>query len=90
MSNWNDVRREGSQVIVPVQRMHDLLMAVYQAVGCSAEEAEIVSSHLIGANLRGHDSHGVIRTPRYVEWVEEGKMVPNQNISTEFAGEICS
>ena len=43
----------------------------------------MVTSHLIGANLRGHDSHGVIRTPRYVEWVQNGVMNTNQIIRPE-------
>src|SRR5206468_12117718 len=30
--------------------------------------------------LAGHDSHGVIRVPRYVAWVESGDIVPNQTV----------
>ena len=42
------------------------------AAGVPREEAEIVSASLVGANLRGHDSHGVMRIPQYVEFVERG------------------
>ena len=31
-----------------------------------------------GANLTGHDSHGVIRVPRYVAWERAGEFVKNQ------------
>ena len=27
---------------------------------------------LVGANLRGHDSHGVMRVPQYVDFLEKG------------------
>ena len=40
----------------------ELRTAAYEwllATGSSAEEAGIVADHLINANLRGHDSHGV-------------------------------
>ena len=39
-----------------------------------------VSASLVDANLTGHDSHGVIRVPRYVDWVAQGDLVPNQSI----------
>lgn len=29
------------------------------AAGCEAEEAGIVAGHLVEANMKGHDSHGV-------------------------------
>jgi uncharacterized oxidoreductase len=33
-----------------------------------------VADHLVQSNLAGHDSHGVIRTKAYVEWLRDGKM----------------
>ncbi|MDP7204886.1 MAG: Ldh family oxidoreductase, partial [Pirellulaceae bacterium] len=37
-----------------------------------AEEAEVVGTSLIGANLRGYDSHGVMRIPFYLKMLEAG------------------
>jgi len=45
---------------------------IFQAAGASTDEAEIVSEHLIEANLVGHDSHGVIRLPQYMKLIEDG------------------
>ena len=39
--------------------------ALFLAVGIGAEDAELVSSSLVAANLRGLDSHGVMRIPYY-------------------------
>jgi uncharacterized oxidoreductase len=40
--------------------------------GVPPDEAALVAASLVGANLRGHDSHGVMRIPQYVEFVERG------------------
>ena len=74
------VRREGKEVFVPVEVMERVGKATFEASGCSSKEAETIITRLAGANLRGHDSHGVIRVPRYVQWIDEGRQVPNQSI----------
>lgn len=48
--------------------------AIFRAVGCPTEEAGRIGRYLTGANLAGHDSHGVARVPRYVQWLGEGKV----------------
>lgn len=74
------VRRAGKDVFVPVDVMERVGAATFEASGCSATEAKTIISRLAGANLRGHDSHGVIRIPRYVQWIEEGRQIPNQTV----------
>src|SRR5262249_38916020 len=49
-------------------RLTKLTTAIFQAAGCTAEEAERIAVHLVEANLVGHDSHGVIRVATYVQW----------------------
>lgn len=49
---------------------------IFQAAGCSPEEAGRVAFYLVQANLAGHDSHGVIRVPRYLSWMENGSVKP--------------
>ena len=56
----------------------DLVADVFARVGCNPEEARRVATSLVGANLAGHDSHGVIRVPRYVDWVRSGDILPNK------------
>ena len=50
--------------------------ALLAAGGVPADEAQLVAESLVGANLRGHDSHGVMRVPYYLEFVREGRLVP--------------
>ncbi|MGI9435035.1 MAG: malate/lactate/ureidoglycolate dehydrogenase [Geminicoccaceae bacterium] len=52
--------------------------AIFEASGSSVEEARKIAGRLVDANLTGHDSHGVIRIPQYIEAVQAGKLRPNQ------------
>lgn len=48
-----------------------------RAGGFTADQAEQTATMLVWANLRGADSHGVLRIPRYVEMVELGLINPD-------------
>ncbi|NND90162.1 MAG: Ldh family oxidoreductase [Granulosicoccus sp.] len=52
--------------------------AVLQGFGCSKLETDVVASHLLDANLTGHDSHGIGMLPMYGEQVLDGNLVPDQ------------
>ena len=57
---------------LPAAELTAFSSAVFVAAGARDEDAQIVSESLVGANLVGHDSHGVMRLPFYVEWMEKG------------------
>src|SRR5271168_728973 len=65
---------------VPAGALTDFCAEIFQRVGSRPEEARAVAASLVDANLTGHDSHGVIRVPRYVDGVRAGMLVPNQSI----------
>ena len=44
---------------------------IFAAAGATGHEARIVSDSLVEANLAGHDSHGILRIPEYVGWMEQ-------------------
>ena len=52
------------------------VQAILEATGTPTDLAQVVSEALVGANLAGHDSHGVIRLPQYIEMVREGRVHP--------------
>jgi len=54
-----------------------LAAGILQAVGAPQDVAEQVARSLVQSNLLGHDSHGVLRIPRYVEAVEKGTILPD-------------
>ena len=57
-----------------------MIARVFAGAGCGEEEAEVVADHLVEANLAGHDSHGVIRTPIYLQWMREGKVMADRTL----------
>jgi len=60
------------------QPLERLVAAIFAGAGSNKDEAQAVAQHLVEANLVGHDSHGVIRIASYINWVREGKLVPNR------------
>ncbi|MEC8317842.1 MAG: Ldh family oxidoreductase [Pseudomonadota bacterium] len=66
--------------LIPVPGMIHLAREIFSRAGCDDAEAATIATRLTGANQRGHDSHGVIRIPRYVVWIDEGRQVPNQTV----------
>ena len=62
---------------VDAAKLVDLVAAIMRGGGCHADEARTVARRLVDSNLVGHDSHGVLRVGKYLEWVREGWLKPN-------------
>ena len=65
-------------MIISHTKLRDLARRIVTAGGSSAEEAETVTDHLLEANLRGHDSHGVGMLMAYVRDLGAGTLKANQ------------
>jgi uncharacterized oxidoreductase len=65
---------------IPADALTHFCADIFACTGCKPEEAGRVSASLVDSNLTGHDSHGVIRVPRYVDWVRSGDLIPNQSM----------
>ena len=72
------------------EELKQLVSAIFASTGSGPEEADSLGDHLVEANLAGHDSHGVIRAPIYVEWQRDGKVVPNRKIEVYFETETMA
>ena len=64
-----------AKVLVGADDLRALVAGVFQARGTPEAEAAAVADALVWANLRGIDSHGVSRVPRYLELFEKGESV---------------
>src|SRR6201996_9559880 len=53
-------------------QLTDLSQALFEAAGVPAADAATVARSLVDANLCGHDSHGVMRAPQYVDLIRKG------------------
>lgn len=65
---------------IRAQALRDLVRDIFVAAGCSQTEGTQLGKSLVSANLAGHDSHGVVRVPRYIEWKAEGAFVPGVTV----------
>jgi uncharacterized oxidoreductase len=65
-------------------RLETLVAATMRGAGCGDDEAATIARRLVDANCVGHDSHGVLRVGKYLEWVREGWLRPNQAPSVVF------
>jgi LDH2 family malate/lactate/ureidoglycolate dehydrogenase len=52
-----------------------------RAGGTSSDEAAIVAASLVDANLKGYDSHGVMRVPYYVQAIRDGEVAPGAELT---------
>src|SRR5947209_15653799 len=62
--------------IVKADRLTRVSAALLRAAGASEEEADAVAVGCVNANLAGHDSHGIIAVPTYIDRIKAGHIVP--------------
>jgi hydroxycarboxylate dehydrogenase B len=65
--------------MITADRLRDYAAAILRAAGSAQAEADLVADHLVGANLRGHDSHGIGLIPIYVRNLKNGALRANQH-----------
>ena len=65
---------------VPPAKLNRMVAAILAASGSNQRETKIVADHLVEANLKGHDSHGVGMIPRYIDDRLAGLLKTNGSI----------
>ncbi len=71
-----------ASVVVPAGRLEAIVRAIFGAAGSTEREAALTARHLVEANLRGHDSHGIGMIPAYVANGRSGHMAVNNRLET--------
>ena len=67
--------------ILPAEELGRVSVEVLRAAKSPEAEAQTVAQHLVSSNLSGHDSHGVMRVPQYVEDIRQGRVHPGAELS---------
>ena len=75
---------------IPAPKLVAFVAAIMHGGGCNSREAEVVARRLVDSNLVGHDSHGVLRVSKYLEWVREGNLRPNQTPTVVFESDTIA
>jgi uncharacterized oxidoreductase len=70
--------------LVTIMPEHALAVVtrIFSAAGAGPEEAQAIADNLVGASARGHDSHGIVRVPRYLQAVERGHVGFGRHVTT--------
>ncbi len=67
----------------PAPILSDFVTSLFEDAGVPGAEARTVAVSLVGSNLRGHDSHGVMRVPQYVGFLRDGVYKPGVELKVE-------
>jgi LDH2 family malate/lactate/ureidoglycolate dehydrogenase len=60
--------------------LKEFTQALFQKIGCTPADAQIIADVLIRAELRGIPSHGLLRIPDYIMLYESGRINPAPGI----------
>ena len=69
------------QIVVGHEALRQFVENTFVRAGSSEREAELIAAQLVGANLTGHDSHGVGSLPVYLRNVGQGELPLNQALT---------
>jgi uncharacterized oxidoreductase len=61
---------------VSSETLREASYEILKAADVPESEARIVSNYQVKANLVGHDSHGIILLPTYIERIKKGQIIP--------------
>ncbi len=62
-------------VTIEAKALEAFVGDIFATAGCSKDEGGRIGRYLVSANLSGHDSHGVVRVPRYAAQKKNGTVV---------------
>lgn len=71
---------KAESLFVVAADLEGLVAAIFEKAGCSRSESERIARYLVRANLAGHDSHGVVRVPRYIQMKQENLVLADQEV----------
>ena len=66
------------------QDLYKFTLAVFKRIGCNNQDANIATTVLLSADMRGVDSHGIARLTGYVRLWEAGRVNPNPRIKITY------
>lgn len=61
-------------ITIDAGRLAEFAASIFTAAGVPADEARQVADSLVGSNLCGHESHGVVRVTEYLDLLKRGEL----------------
>jgi ureidoglycolate dehydrogenase (NAD+) len=75
-----------TQTLIHHEKLAAFTAACLEKLGLAAADARLVAETLVAANLRGVDSHGVVRLPHYAARLRNGTVKARPNITARRTG----
>ena len=69
-------------MLITSEKLTAFASSIFVAAGASQTNADLVATHLVEANLKGHDSHGVGMIPAYINNILTDLLKPNAEART--------
>jgi LDH2 family malate/lactate/ureidoglycolate dehydrogenase len=82
------VATETRSLVIGAPELRELTARVLEAAGSPAEIAASVAGSLVLANLRGVDSHGVMRVSEYLGYIRDGRLDPTATPAVTVEGPV--
>jgi LDH2 family malate/lactate/ureidoglycolate dehydrogenase len=57
--------------------LEKVVQTIFLKTGASIEDAIQIADILVANHLAGHDSHGILRIPEYLQSITDGEINPN-------------
>lgn len=76
-------------MLISYKKLHSIVKKKFIKFGVKKSDAEIVTSSLILADLKGHSSHGVLRSLDYINKIKDDKINLNPRISVKKKNDIA-
>ena len=74
------------ETTIPAARLEAFTAACLEKLGVASADARLVAERLVAANLRGVDSHGVVRLPHYATRLRNGTVNARPSITARRTG----
>ena len=74
------------ETLVPHGKLAAFTASCLEKLGLAAADAGLVAQTLVASNLRGVDSHGVVRLPHYATRLRNGTVKPRPSIAVRRTG----
>ena len=57
-------------------KLEDICYRIFKAAGGTDDHSKTTGDHLVAANLAGHDSHGFVQIPNYIQQIDTASLDP--------------
>ena len=74
------------EIAIAQEKLTAFAAACLEALGLNADDARLVAETLVAANLRGVDSHGIVRLPHYATRLRNGTVKPRPQFTLKRTG----